>query len=195
MAVGTAALAVGALSGPASANTTQNNGCLGVTNTFSTFAVPIAGTASPNPATLGSPVTLQNTSVAIGVDTTLIGAGVVTGLVSAADSLAGIGATSNDGTATPNAGVDAVSVAAGKVTLKVTGSNTSEGVQTASNPSPVNTTFYVTADSFGGSVHVYTAISKPPSTTPDPTRTGTLLVGALNVPIPLGNTTWTPTGG
>jgi len=195
MVVGVVALVLGVAVRPAQANTSQNNGCLGVTGTFSQFAIPITGHAQPNPVASGGTITLTGTSVSIGVDSTLIGAGVVAGLVSAADSLADIGAVANDGTPTANAGVDAVTTAAGKVTLKITGSNTSQGVQTASNPAAANLTFYVTADSAGGSVHVYTDISKPPSSTPDPTRTGTLLAGALNVPIPLGDTTWTPTGG
>jgi len=190
----------------ARADTTQNNGCLGVTGDFSTFAVPITGTATPNPVTGTLPgptypsVTLSGTAVSIGVDSTLIGAGVTTGIVSAADSLADIGAVKNDGTPAtplpgdPNPGVDAVTSAVGSVTLKITGSNTVEGVQTASNTAPVAVTFYVTADSLGGSVVVYTSISSPPSTTADPLRTGTVLSGSLVVPVPLGNTVWTPTG-
>ena len=41
-------LAIGVATAPiASADTTQNNGCLGVTGTFSTFAVPITGMDNP----------------------------------------------------------------------------------------------------------------------------------------------------
>lgn len=187
---------IGATNAPiAAADTLQNNACLGVTGTFSTFPVPITGLGSPNPDTLPGTITLSGTSVTIGVDSALIGAGVATGLVSAADSLADIGAIKNDGTSDPNAGVDAVTSAVGSIKLKITATNTAEGTQTASNTAPVSLTFYVTADSSGGSVVVYSSISSPPSTTPDPTRTGTVLTGALLVPVPLGNTTWTPTGG
>ena len=181
-------------SAQATTGTTQNNGCLGVTNTFSQFAVPIAGTGAPNPDTASSAITLSGTSVAISVDSTLIGAGVVTGLVSAADNLADIGVTKNDGTASSTAGVDAVTAATGSVKLKIAGSNTTQATQTASNTAPANTTFYVTADALGGTVKVYTAISSPPAASPVPTRTGTLLTGSLTVSIPLSDTTWTPTG-
>src|SRR5947209_6148189 len=92
------ALLVVLMPGTADANTTQSNACLGVTGTFSTFAVPIAATATPSSANVSDTVTLSNTSVTIGVDSTLIGAGVTTGLVSAADNLADIGVTKNDGT-------------------------------------------------------------------------------------------------
>lgn len=183
----------------ASADTTQNNGCASVTPGITQFAVPITGTAAPNPDTLPAQVTLSNTSVTISVDSTLIGAGVATGLVSAADSLADLGVTANDGTPNQNAGINAVVANTGGVTLKITGSHTSEGTQTASNSAPVNVTFYTTADSLGGSVVVYTSVTNPPvlggPNVSDPTRTGTVLTGSLSVPIPLGNTTWTPTGG
>src|SRR5207248_7306533 len=161
------ALLVVLMPGTADANTTQSNACLGVTGTFSTFAVPIAATASPSSANVSDTVTLSNTSVTIGVDSTLIGAGVTTGLVSAADNLADIGVTKNDGTPDANAGVDAVTAAIGAVTLKITGTNTSQGTQTASNTAAVSVTFYVTADAVGGTVKVYTALSTPPAATPN----------------------------
>jgi hypothetical protein len=198
-------LALGIASAPSAfADTTQNNACLGVTGTFSTFAVPITGTAAPNPANGSWPgptyptVTLSGTSVTIGVDSTLIGAGVATGLVSAADSLADLGVTKNDGTSDQSAGISAVVAAAGSVKLKITGTNTVEGTQTAQNSVAVNVTFYVTADAAGGSVVVYSSVTNPPTVggpnVPDPSRTGTVLSGALLVPIGLGNTTWTPNG-
>src|SRR5260221_7088681 len=99
---------------------TQNNGCLGVTGTFSQFAVPIAGTGTPNPVTAPSQITLSGSSVTIAVDATLISAGITTGLVSAAPDLAHIGvsriASPPDGTTTPdaNGGISAVQAAAGK---------------------------------------------------------------------------------
>ena len=71
-----------------------------------------------------------------------------------------------------------------------------------SNTAPIPpVTFYVTADSAGGSVVVYTSVTNPPALNdgllvPDPTRTGTPLVGALSFSIPMNDTTWTPiTGG
>lgn len=168
--------------------TTQNNGCLGVTGSFSQFAVPITGTAAPSPVTVPNAITLSSTSVQISVDSTLIGAGVTTGLVSSAASLADIGTAGG-------AGVNAVTAAVGDVKLKINGTNTVEGVQTATNPAPVSLTFYVVQDSTTLAVSVYTALSSPPSATADPARTGTLLSGSLPVLIPLGDTTWTPTGG
>src|SRR3974377_1210511 len=134
-------------SASASTGTTQNNGCLGVTGTFSQFAVPITGTASPNPATTADTITLSGVSVGISVDATLIGAGVTTGLVSAADSLADLGVTANDGTPNQSAGINAVTSAIGSVKLKIVGSNTSQATQMASNPALASVTFYVTADS------------------------------------------------
>jgi hypothetical protein len=194
-----AGLSVPTLASTAAASgTTQNNGCLGVTG-FSQFAVPITGSASPNPDTTGAPITLSGTSVAVGVDSTLIGAGVGAGLVSAADKLADLGVTANDGTANQSAGINQVVAAVGKVTLKISATNTAEGTQTANNSATASTTFYATADSTGGSVKVYTSVTNPPvlggPNVPDPTRTGTLLTGNLNVSVPLSNTTWTPTGG
>src|SRR5437016_4168542 len=52
-----------------------------------------------------------------------------------------------------------------------------------------------TADPLGASVVLYSAISTPPAVAPDPTRTGTVLVGSLLVPIPLADTVWNSTGG
>jgi hypothetical protein len=177
------------------ASVAQNNGCLGVTGTFSQFAVPITGTASPNPVTVPNTVTLSSTSVSIGVDSTLIGAGVPTGLVSAAPSLADIGTDQSGSGGGLNAGVDAVTVAAGSVKLKISGTNTVEGVQTAQNASPVNLTFYVVLDPVTLAISAYTGISSPPSATPDPARTGTLLVGNLPVTVGVSDTVWTATGG
>lgn len=183
---------------PALADTTQSNGCASVTPGITQFSVPIKGTA-PSSGTAATPFALTGTSVTIAVNSTLIAAGVSTGLVSAADSLADLGVTKNDGTPDQSAGIDAVVSAAGQVTLKITGSNTSEGVQTASNTSPVSVTFYVTADSLGGSVVVYTSVNPAPvlggPNVAAPARTGTQLTGDLSVPIALGDTHWTPTGG
>jgi hypothetical protein len=178
----------------ARADTTQDNGCFGVTSTFSQFAVPITGTGTPNPDTYPASITVSGTSVTIAVDSTLIGAGVTTGLVTAADSLADIG-TSPSVTAPNGLGVNAVTSAIGSVTLKIHGTNTVEGNQTASNPALAATTFYVVQDPITAAVTVYTALSTPPDTTPDAGRTGTALVGNLTVAVPLGDTIWTPTGG
>ena len=57
-----------ATAGVASASTSQNNACLGVTGTFSTFPIPITGTASPNPVNAGATTTLSGTGVTIAVD-------------------------------------------------------------------------------------------------------------------------------
>ncbi|HET6965776.1 MAG TPA: hypothetical protein VFH58_13460 [Acidimicrobiales bacterium] len=183
---------------PASADTTQTNGCASVTPGITQLSVPITATASPNPVSTPNKVTLSNTSVTISVDSTLIGAGVATGLVSAADNLADLGVKDNTGAANQSAGINQVVSNAGQVTLMITGSNTSEGTQTASNPAAVNVTFYATADNLGSNVSVYTAVSNPPTlggpNTADPARTGTKLTGNLSVPINLGNTTWTPSG-
>jgi hypothetical protein len=195
-------LAYGVATSPlASADTLQDNGCLGVTGTFSQFSVPITGLGTPNPDVLPGAITLSGTSVQIQVDATLIGAGVTTGLVSPSDNLADIGVDLSalgppyDNIAPNGAGVNAVTSAVGSVTLKINGSNTSQGTQSASNTAPVALTFYVVRDPVSGVISVYTAISIPPSSTPNPARTGTLLVGGLPVTIPLSNTTWTPTGG
>src|SRR5581483_2564062 len=71
--------------------------------------------------------------------------------------------------------------------------------QTASNTAPVSLTFYVTADSAGGSIMVYSSVSNPPTlggpNAADGSRTGTQLVGTLDVLVPLGDTTWTSVGG
>jgi hypothetical protein len=134
----------------------------------------------------------------IQVNSVLIGAGVGTGLVGAADSLADLGVTANDGTPNQNAGINAVQGAIGGAKLMITGTNTVEGTQTATNPATISTTFWVTADAVGGSVVVYSAVTNPPvlggPNVPDPTRTGTILTGNLSVPIALGNLVFTPSG-
>ncbi|HWW52478.1 MAG TPA: hypothetical protein VNY84_01825, partial [Acidimicrobiales bacterium] len=152
---------------------------------------------SPNPDPASTGITLSGTGVTIQVAAALIGAGVNTGLVSAADSLAdlGVAASSTDA----SGGVNAVTAAAGKVTLNITGSNTTEIMKTASNPSAVNTTFWVTNTNVGspatGTSTVYSAISTPAASAPNAARTGTVLTGNLSVTVPLGDTTWTPSSG
>ncbi len=193
----------------ASADTTQSNGCLGVTGTFSTFDVPITGAAAANPgtvnpgsATIGSDtITLSGVSVTVAVDSTLIGAGITTGLVSAAPDLAHIGVSKinnpPDGTtiADVNGGISAAAAAAGQVKLQITGTNVSPAIQTATNPASAGTTFYVTANAADGTnVVVYSSVSNPAGGL-DNSRTGVPLVGSLNITIPLGDTVWTPTGG
>src|SRR6516162_7180179 len=93
-----ALLALGVATAPSAfADTTQSNGCASVTPGISRFAVPITGVGSPNPVTYPNPITLSGLSMTIQVDSVLIGAGVGTGLVSAADSLADLGVMKNDG--------------------------------------------------------------------------------------------------
>jgi hypothetical protein len=199
-----ALLALGVATAPSAfADTTQSNGCASVTPGISTFAVPITGVGSPNPVTYPNPITLSGLSMTIQVDSVLIGAGVGTGLVSAADSLADLGVMKNDGqTASQSAGINAVQGVAGAAKLMITGTHTVEGTQTATNPAPVATTFWVTADSVGGSVVVYDSVTNPPNlngiptpNVPDPTRVGHVLTGNLSVPIALGNLAFTPSGG
>ena len=170
-------LAIGVATAPiASADTTQSNGCLGVTGTFSTFSVPIAGTAAANPgvanpgfATFGADtINLTGASVTIAVDATLIGAGVTTGLVSAAPDLANIGVerinNPADGGTVPDplGGISAVTTAAGKVTLAVSATNATPALQYLTNTGAVNTTFFVTANvNDGTGVVVYTSVTNP----------------------------------
>jgi hypothetical protein len=210
------ALSAGSQSVASAATVTQNNGCFGnATSTFGQFAVPITGAAAPNPDAAPNPITLSGVSVAISVDAALIGTGVAVGVVSAASDLAHIGFMANDGSLSGTAGISAVTAAVGAVTLKVAATNTVEGTQTATNMAIVTVTFYVTAHADGSNVHVYTSVTNPAPNQagPDPTRTGTLLVGNLVVPIPLtghkllassaagtgtnvaGDTIWTPAGG
>ena len=118
---------------PAGADTTQNFGCLGVTGTFSTFAVPITGLASPNPVTLGGTTTLQGTGITVQVTSALVVAGVNTGLVQAAPTLADVGTPGgiNGTTQGENAVVVSPGGANAGVHLTIDGTNTSEGTQTA----------------------------------------------------------------
>jgi len=186
----------------ARADTSQSNGCLGVTGTFSAFNVPITGTATAVPgtvnpgfATAGSDtIHLTGAGVTIAVDGTLIGAGVTTGLVSAAPDLANIGVerinNPADGGTVPdvNGGVSAVTTQPGKVTLAVTGTNVTPSLQYLTNTGAVATTFYVTANVTDGTgVVVYTSVTNPGGGF-DAGRTGTPLVGNLNVPIALDGT-------
>ncbi|HWW52477.1 MAG TPA: hypothetical protein VNY84_01820, partial [Acidimicrobiales bacterium] len=195
------------------ANTSQNNGCLGVTGTFSTFAVPITGTATPT-VVVPAPITLSGVSVAIQVAASLIAAGVNTGLVSAADSVPDLG-VSAQGTDV-NAGINAVIAGPGKVTLNITATNATPALQTVTNSAPANTTFWVTTTSIAapatGVTTVYDAITAGSTPTvgnaADASRTAHVLTGNLTVTIPLdattatppavgaiapGNTVWTPT--
>ncbi len=202
-------LAYGVSNAPvARADTTQSNGCLGVTGTFSAFSVPIAGTATAVPgtanpgfATAGSDtIHLTGASVTIAVDGTLIGAGVTTGLVSAAPDLANIGVerinNPADGGTVPdaNGGISAVQTAAGKVTLAVSGTNVTPALQYLTNTGAVNTTFYVTANvNDGTGVVVYTSVTNPGGGF-DAGRTGTPLVGNLPVVVALDGTSNVPAG-
>ena len=170
------------------ASTTQNNGCLGVTGTFSTFAIPVAGTAAPKTIDPGQTTTLSGTGVSIAVDSALVAAGVNTGLVAAAPSLADVG-TPDPNDATVLQGQNAVVAATGSVKLQIKGTNTAEGTQTATNPAPANITFWVVNDSVTGVITIYTGTPNPPS------NSNLTVVTSITVPIALADTTWTATGG
>jgi len=203
-------LAIGIATAPiASADTTQSNGCLGVTGTFSAFSVPILGSVTANPgtvnpgfATVGSDtITLSGAQVTIAVDAVLIGTGVTTGLVSAAPDLAHIGVehinNPADGGTVPdaNGGISVVTAQPGKVSLTVTGTNVTPASQILTNTVTAGTTFFVTANAADGSgVVVYSSVTNPAGGL-DAGRTGTPLVGNLNVPIALDGTSNVPAGG
>lgn len=212
VAAGSLILAITGAPG-ASADTVQANGCLGVTGTFSGFSVPITGsvaaapgTVNPGSATIGADtITLSGTSVTIAVDSALIGAGITTGLVTAAPDLANIGVTQvnspPDNLTTPNplGGISRAVAPPNAVKLKIQATKADDGtvahntVQTVANSAEASTTFYVTANQLDGSgAVVYSAVSNPAGGL-DPTRTGTVLTGALLISIPLANSTWTPT--
>lgn len=104
--------------GPAAADTTQSNGCQSsVTGGWSTFPIPITGTASPNPVDLGQTTTLSGTSVTIVIDATLVSAGAATGIL--------------------QPGANYVYAKAG---LRIAGTNTSPATQTATGAAKVNFT-------------------------------------------------------
>lgn len=214
MGVATGSLILAITGAPgASADTLQSNGCLGVTGTFSAFPVPITGSAAASPgvvnpgsATIGADtITLSGASVTIAVDSTLIGAGITTGLVTAAPDLAHIGVSQvnspPDGleSANPLGGVSKAVVPPNAVKLKVQATKADDGtaahntVQTVANTAEASTTFYVTADiNDGSNAIVYSSVTNPTGGL-DAGRTGTVLSGALLVSIPLADSTWTPT--
>jgi hypothetical protein len=182
----TAFCAAGITTAPvAIAATTQSNACLGVTGGWTTFAVPIAGSASPTLVASGAKTTLSGVSVSISVDATLITAGVNTGLVQAAGSLAEVGTDGgNNGT---KKGENAVTAAAGAVSLRITGTNTTEGTQAAANAAPIDTKFWVVSD--GTSAKIYTGTPNPP------TNSALTLVPSISVSVPLADTSWTSSNG
>ena len=166
--------------------------------------LPITGTGVPDPDVLPGQITLTGVSMAVSVDSTFIGAGIALGLVSSATSttatpdppnLENIGFLENDGAGDsipdPNAGINNVSILAGRAVLRLQATNTVEGTglnyQTATNTAAVSTTFYVTANVDLTNPIVYTSVTNatPGQPGPDPTRTGTPLVGALTLQIPL----------
>ena len=171
----------------AGASTSQNNGCLGVTGTWSTFPIPITGTAAPKPITSGGTTTLSGTSVTIAVDGVLVGAGVTTGLVQAAPSLAALGTAGGAGGTLQ--GQNAVTANPGDITLKITGTNTTQGTQTTSNPAALGVTFWVVNDAVSGVITIYQGTPNPP------TNTNLTITTLIVVPIPLSDTTWTSNSG
>jgi hypothetical protein len=73
--------------GPSRADVTQSVGCFSpVTGNWSSFSIPIAGTASPGTINPGETTTLSGTSVTVTVDSALIAAGVGAGVVSEGDN-------------------------------------------------------------------------------------------------------------
>jgi hypothetical protein len=172
---------------PVAADTNQDNGCLGVTGTFSTFPIPITGTASPKTIDADKDTTLSNTGITVNVTSGLVVAGVNTGLVQAAPTLADVGtAGGSNGTLQ---GENAVSVIAGGIKLAVQGTNTSQGTQTAQNASAINFTFWTVND--GTTITVYTGTPNPPS------NSNLVDVTAQGIPVKaaLADTTWTGIGG
>ena len=123
-----------ATAGVASASTSQNNACLGVTGTFSTFPIPITGTASPNPVNAGATTTLSGTGVTIAVDSTLVAAGVATGLVAVSPTLAQVGTADPTGGPPALFGQNAVVAATGSVKLQIAGTHTVETVPDGQQP-------------------------------------------------------------
>ncbi len=174
------------------ADVTQPNGCFGIAGQgFAALPLLITGTGMPNPDTAPNPITLSNQSVQLDVSTTLLAAGAGLGIISSAnDTLANIG-TANANNA--NGGVNTATVGTGAASFKITGTNTFEGTQTTHNAAAISTTFYAVTVVATGVTTFYSAISSPPSPTPDPTRTGTVMA-QLTVTVPLASTTWTPVG-
>jgi hypothetical protein len=172
---------------PAGADTAQNFGCLGVTGTFSTFPVPITGLTSPNPVTLGGSTTLGGSGITVQVTSALIVAGVNTGLVQAAPTLADVGTAGglNGTTKGENAVVVSLPTATDGVHLTIDAPNTSQASQTAVNTAATSFTFYATND--GTTIHFYQGTPNPP------TNTNLTEVTAIPVSVALGDTTWTPT--
>jgi hypothetical protein len=178
------------------ADVTQPNGCFGIPGQgFAALPLLITGTGTPNPDTAPNPITLSNQSVQLNVSTTLLAAGAGLGIISSADSLADIGVpgTNPVNPADTKGGVTTTSVGAGAASFKITGTNTFEGTQTTHNAAAISTTFYAVTVAATGVTTFYSAISSPPSPTPDPSRTGTVMA-QLTVTVPLASTTWTPVG-
>src|SRR5262245_45539604 len=115
-------LLVAFATGPvASADTVpfQSNGCISITPAWSTFPIPITGTAAPKPILTGGTTTLSGTGIVFGVTTDLIVAGTaIPGLISQAPDKASIGTG-----APPGLGVNNVVLPTGAATLKITGTN------------------------------------------------------------------------
>ena len=183
------------------ASITQPNGCVtNVSNVFSQMDMGIDGTGNPNPVNLGTPITLDGVVVTFAVSSTLIGAGISFGVISAAPDLANLGNqkinTPPNGATTGdiNAGIIRVTLNPNDARLKITATNTHETVQTATNTVQIVTSFFATANvNDGSNLQIYSAVTNPPTPAPpratpypvDGGRTGTLVTGDLSVPIPL----------
>jgi len=161
----------------APATVTPSNACLGLTGTVSNLPIPIK-IDTPASATLGAGnITVSGLSVTVAVVPELAAAGINAGVVSYAADVSGL-----------NAGnVNAVTLDAGKATLKINASNTSQGTQTATNAAPLSFNFWAVQDG-AGTVTVY--IDSDPGAGLTFTQ-----VPAIPIEVPLGDLTFTPTGG
>ena len=143
----------------AGADTIQTNACLGVTGTFSDFPIPLTGSAAATPgvANPGSATLGRHDQPHRRIHHGRGGRGVDRCRCCdrprrPSDSLANIGVQNNAGEAADNAGINQVTSAAGANKLRITGTNTVEGTQQVQNTAPITpVTFFVTADSAGGS--------------------------------------------
>lgn len=171
----------------ARADTTQSDACLGVTGTFTTFNFPITGTMSPTTVTSGATTTLSNLGLSFKVDSALVAAGVNTGLVKYAPTLAAVGTPDPANPSGPTQGQNAVTAAAGAAKLSLTGTNATPPSQTASNTSAISFTFWIVSDTV--TTKIYTGTPNPPS------NSALTEVATISVPVAMSDTTWTSNGG
>ena len=156
---------------------TQVNGCIDITGTWSTRAVPITGTLSPTSVPPGSIATLSGSSITQPIDLTKPGL-----VLRAAPTLADVGTVDPADPSGPLLGQNDAGTA---VSLAVTGTGSSEGIRLVTGTG--SQSFWSVSD--GTTTSYYLGLPNPP------TNSNLTPITQLDIVVTLADTTWTAAGG